>query len=149
MHRAGQEPHIATKRSSLEGAVHSDLFHLLKAHLGIFCALDGEVKLADWWGSSKHGSRSVCRKTRIVGFWHFRDARACSALVVESRPASGPDPCLNGGSAAFLAGAALLYEEAVEDWHAIAYRAVLASNAFDPEVAAAGFLLQDLSRSPP
>ncbi|MBF9198277.1 PAS domain-containing sensor histidine kinase [Microvirga terrestris] len=53
---------------------------------------------------------------------------------------------------AFLAGAALLYQEATEDRHAIAHRAqaeaVAGSAAFDREVDAAGFLLQGLSRSP-
>jgi hypothetical protein len=62
--------------------------------------------------------------------------------------ASGPDRCFNGGITTFLAGAALHYEEAVEDRHAIAHRAVIASNAFDSEVAVARFLLQGLSRSP-
>lgn len=54
--------------------------------------------------------------------------------------------------AAFLAGAAFLYEEAAEDRHAIAHRAlaeaVAASTAFDREVGAARSLLQGLSRSP-
>jgi two-component system, NarL family, sensor kinase len=55
-------------------------------------------------------------------------------------------------AAAFLAGAAFLYEEAVEDRHAIEHHAmaeaVAASGTFDREVAATGFLLQGLSRSP-
>ncbi len=80
MHRAGQELHIPTKRSSLEGEVYSDLFHPLKAHLGIFYAIDGEVKLSGWWGSSKQGSRFVYRKTRTVGFWHWADISRSSAF---------------------------------------------------------------------
>jgi hypothetical protein len=55
-------------------------------------------------------------------------------------------------AAAFIAGAAFLYEEAVEDRHAIEHRAmaeaVAGSSAFDREIAATGFLLQGLSRSP-
>jgi PAS domain S-box-containing protein len=53
---------------------------------------------------------------------------------------------------AFVAGAAFLYEEAVEDRHAIAHQvmaeAATTSAAFDREVAATSFLLQGLSRSP-
>jgi PAS domain S-box-containing protein len=53
---------------------------------------------------------------------------------------------------AFVAGSAFLYEEALESRHEIAHRAVAAaaatSGAFDREVAATGYLLQGLSRSP-
>jgi two-component system, NarL family, sensor kinase len=52
----------------------------------------------------------------------------------------------------FGLGAALVYQEAAEDEHAIAHRAVAASMAssaaIDREAAAGGFLLQSLSRSP-
>jgi hypothetical protein len=53
---------------------------------------------------------------------------------------------------AFVVAAAFLYEEAVEDRHAIAHRAmagaVAGSSAFDREIAATRFMLQGLSRSP-
>jgi hypothetical protein len=54
--------------------------------------------------------------------------------------------------AAFLVGALFLFEEAAEDKHAIAHRALAeaatTAAAFDREVAASSFLLQGLSRSP-
>jgi two-component system, NarL family, sensor kinase len=53
---------------------------------------------------------------------------------------------------AFVVGAAFIYSEAVESRHAMAHRAVAAAvataTAVDREVAAAGYLLKGLSRSP-
>jgi two-component system, NarL family, sensor kinase len=55
-------------------------------------------------------------------------------------------------TAAFLVGVLFLFEEAAEDRHAIAHRAlaeaVTTATALDREVASSSFLLQGLSRSP-